>query len=34
MGIERPELDALVEYFSSRQVKVIMEQTEPSKIMA
>lgn len=33
LGIERPELEALVDYFKSRQVKIIMEQTEPSKIM-
>ncbi len=34
LGIERPELEALVEYFRARQVKVIMEQKEPSKVMA
>ena len=34
MGIERGELDSLVEYFRSRQVKVIMEKSEQSKIMA
>jgi structure-specific recognition protein 1 len=34
LGIERGELDSLVEYFRARQVKVIMEQTEQPKIMA
>ena len=34
MGIERGELDTLVEYFRSRQVKVIMEKSEQSKILA
>lgn len=33
MGIEKPELDALVDYFKARQVKVIMEQKEPTKVM-
>lgn len=32
MGIERPEFDALVEYFKTRNVKVNLEQ-EPSKII-
>jgi len=34
MGIERGELDSLVEYFRTRQVKVIMEQSEQPKIVA
>jgi len=34
LGIERGELDSLLEYFRSRQVKVIMEQAEQSKIIA
>lgn len=33
LGIEKPELDALVEYFKARQVKVIMEQKETSKVI-
>ena len=36
MGIERPELDALVQYFKERTVKFDMEaeQAPPNKIMA
>ena len=33
MGIERGQLDGLVEYFRTRQVKVIMEESEQPKIM-
>ena len=34
MSIERAELDSLVEYFKSRSVKVIMEQTENNMMAA
>lgn len=34
MGIERGELDSLVEYFKSRQVKVLKEATEQGPIAA
>lgn len=34
LGIERPELDALVEYFKTRSVKVKMEQQETVKVIA
>ena len=33
MGVERAELDSLVEYFKTRGVKVIMEQQEQAKIV-
>ena len=33
MGIEKGELDSLVEYFRTRSVKVIMEKSEQSKIL-
>lgn len=33
LGVERGELDALVEYFKAREVKVIMEQQEQTKIV-
>lgn len=33
LGVERAELDALVEYFKTRGVKVNMEQAEQTKIV-